>query len=363
MVGLVGTMPDAHYLSVVPGAVPGSLYAFDGTYLPSDTMRMGAGYWLKLATAGTVSLNSIPVQGQVLALSVGWNMIAGPSCSVASGTIVDPEGILIAGTLYGYDAGYYASSTVDRGKGYWVKTRAAGTVTLSCGTAPRQASDDLPMNGGLSTIPSFTITDASGAKQVLYWNAGRTTVGSSASLSLPPLPPAECFDVRFEGDCRLSEESECVIRVQSVHYPLTFKATNCGRDPVCGSVLVEMEGEQEGRKHVLVNGAVFEISNPNTNRLKLSRPGEIPGVFGLEQNFPNPFNPSTTIRYGLANRSNVTLTLFNTLGQQVAQLVNEEMEAGYHEVQFSGVNLSSGVYLYRIRAGEFWAAKKLSLVK
>ncbi len=88
----------------------------------------------------------------------------------------------------------------------------------------------------------------------------------------------------------------------------------------------------------------------------------MPTAFGLDQNFPNPFNPSTTIRYGLPNRSQVTLAIFNTLGQQVALLQNGEQEAGYHEVRFDGENLSSGVYFYRIQAGEFVATKRLLLL-
>jgi len=87
---------------------------------------------------------------------------------------------------------------------------------------------------------------------------------------------------------------------------------------------------------------------------------EIPMLF---QNFPNPFNPSTTIRYGLPYRSHVTLTIFSILGQQVAQLVNGEQEAGYHEVKFDGSKLASGVYLYRIQAGNFVETRKLLLVR
>jgi hypothetical protein len=96
----------------------------------------------------------------------------------------------------------------------------------------------------------------------------------------------------------------------------------------------------------------------------LSVPGAVMEVqaFELYQNYPNPFNPSTTIRYGLPNRSHVTLTVFNTLGQQVAILQNAEQDAGYHEVHFDGVGLSSGVYIYRMQAGDFVRTMKLVLL-
>jgi hypothetical protein len=91
--------------------------------------------------------------------------------------------------------------------------------------------------------------------------------------------------------------------------------------------------------------------------------GDAVRMFSLNQNYPNPFNPSTTIRYGLPSRSHVILTVFNTLGQQVAQLVNEELELGYHEVQFNAANLSSGIYFYRLQSGSFVETKRLILLR
>jgi serine protease len=90
---------------------------------------------------------------------------------------------------------------------------------------------------------------------------------------------------------------------------------------------------------------------------------EIPTTFSLSQNYPNPFNPSTTIKYGLPRDVKVRLEVYNVLGQRVAVLVDEEQKAGYYEVLFQNSNLASGVYFYRLSAGEFAQAKKLMLVR
>ena len=90
---------------------------------------------------------------------------------------------------------------------------------------------------------------------------------------------------------------------------------------------------------------------------------EIPVLFSLGQNYPNPFNPSTVIGYQLPVSSEVSIEVYNLLGRRVATLVNERKPAGHHNVTFDASGLSSGLYVYRIQAGEFVQTRKMMLVK
>ena len=89
----------------------------------------------------------------------------------------------------------------------------------------------------------------------------------------------------------------------------------------------------------------------------------VPGTYALSQNFPNPFNPATSIRYTIPMSAHVSLRVFNILGQEVASLVNQDMAAGSYLVQFEASRLTTGVYFYQLRAGDFSSVKKMVLVK
>ncbi|HTR98482.1 MAG TPA: T9SS type A sorting domain-containing protein [Bacteroidota bacterium] len=89
----------------------------------------------------------------------------------------------------------------------------------------------------------------------------------------------------------------------------------------------------------------------------------VPGAYALEQNYPNPFNPSTSVEFALPAASQVRLSVYNLLGQEVATLVNGQMAAGTHTVRFDASKLSSGVYLYRLTAGSFAKSMKLLIMK
>jgi len=89
----------------------------------------------------------------------------------------------------------------------------------------------------------------------------------------------------------------------------------------------------------------------------------VPTKFALDQNYPNPFNPTTTIKFAIPADENVSLKVFNVLGQEVATLVNKQMKAGSYSFDFNASKLSSGVYFYRVEAGSFNATKKMLLLK
>jgi hypothetical protein len=100
---------------------------------------------------------------------------------------------------------------------------------------------------------------------------------------------------------------------------------------------------------------------PNYDELVLNRTS--PKNFRLEQNYPNPFNPTTSIEYSLPTDEYVRISIFNLLGQEVVQLVNENQKAGFKRIDFNAGNLPSGLYVYRLTAGMYTQIKKMILIK
>ncbi|MGA9293137.1 MAG: T9SS type A sorting domain-containing protein [Ignavibacteriaceae bacterium] len=94
-----------------------------------------------------------------------------------------------------------------------------------------------------------------------------------------------------------------------------------------------------------------------------SEAGKIPTEYSISQNFPNPFNPATKIKFGLPKAGLTRITVYDLLGRDIMTLINNELKAGYHEVNFDAHNLPSGIYLYKIQSGEFTQTKKMILMK
>lgn len=112
-------------------------------------------------------------------------------------------------------------------------------------------------------------------------------------------------------------------------------------------------------------GGPIQISTSGVDESDLNN---IPSSFELGQNYPNPFNPTTKIKYGLPTKSHMTLKVYNLLGQEITTLVDQEVPAGTHETEWdgrdrTGAKVASGIYFYKIVAGDFIETKKMMLVK
>ena len=106
------------------------------------------------------------------------------------------------------------------------------------------------------------------------------------------------------------------------------------------------------------------INDEMLDQNAINRESEIPEKFALHQNFPNPFNPETTIQFDITEKNIVTLQVFNLMGQLIRTLVSETKNPGFYSIKWDGRNdngayVSSGVYIYRIKAGNFLTQKKM----
>jgi len=106
------------------------------------------------------------------------------------------------------------------------------------------------------------------------------------------------------------------------------------------------------------------IDGPCSNMLGVNNTNNnIPGEYYLNQNYPNPFNPSTKISFGIPQASNVKISVMDVTGKEIAEITNKHFSAGNHSVEYNADDIASGVYFYRIDAGEFSSVKKMIIIK
>ncbi len=120
-------------------------------------------------------------------------------------------------------------------------------------------------------------------------------------------------------------------------------------------------GSMSNSKYFVLQNIV--IKGTTTPASAVEGETEIPANFKLEQNYPNPFNPTTSISYSIPKTAFVTLKVYNLIGQEVASLVNEIKDPGNYKSTFDASKLSSGIYFYRLEAGNFVSIKKMALMK
>jgi len=296
---LTVTIDDGWNMTSIPGLHPtnqdvttwwskltGSVFKFNGGYVPVTIVTPTEGYWMNNSGTETYNYPAIEiVTHDPISANTGWNMIGGYENSApTSGLTTTPPG-LISGTIFGYSGGYFPATNLVPGYGYWIKLTGAGSINIPSGPLAK---------GSLEVVEyiqddwgKIIITDNAGRSYTLY------AVNDEVDLNnyeLPPVPPSGMFDIRFGSDRRAEDINSSIqsVEMSGIEYPITVKVE--GMD-----IRLQDETGNQINKNIK-SGEEITISNAQINKLMVT--GEmIPDVYSLEQNYPNPFNPSTTIEF------------------------------------------------------------------
>lgn len=225
-----------------------------------------------------------------------------------------------------------------------------GQVLFSPNTFPGKAALTGPTDGG-----SIDLEGSSSTEFEATWEASSDSDGQ---------------DVAYVWQLSTDSDFENIIVNANVGSASRFTTTFGTLDSLLNAVGVEMGSTATVFHRVIVTDGSDE-SNSDPRSADIQR-GTVtsnentdaqPSSFELNQNYPNPFNPTTNITFSLANASQATLTVYNMLGQEVAVIANRKFSAGQHTVEFNASELSSGIYIYRLNAGEQMQTRQMTLIK
>jgi hypothetical protein len=334
-----------------------NVFKYAGGYQPITIAAPGIGYWMKHSGARTYNTGDEWPAGGIqivphapLNEASGWNLIGGYE-NVATTALIttNPPGQQ-SGPVYKYSGGYQVAATLDPGYGYWIKLLSAAQIIIP----ETLAKGDGEVEYFAEDWGKIVLVDAAGVSYTLYAVKGEVDL---SQYELPPAPMAGMFDIRYSSG-RIAEDLNSAIQtieMNGITYPLTVRVENMDIR------LMDETGKQINLN--LKSGEDIVISDATIQKLMVF--GElIPAKYALEQNYPNPFNPSTLIEFSLPEDvGNVKLSIYNTLGEKVAELVNTSLVAGKYSYEWNAKNVATGMYIYELRTDKFVSIKKMILLR
>ena len=352
-------------------------FGYNGSgYFITNQIENGTGYWLKFGTSQIVALTGLNRSIDTMNVLAGWNMIGSISTKVPSSSLL-PLGTTIRSQIFGYSAGYHPTDTIYPGLGYWIKCDSAGKCVLqNSGSSALLRPNKIQMSD-FSSLNRLMIKDSKGFNQILYFGSSGNLISDSDQFALPPVPPDGNPDVRFASQRtaefipeHLQSKTDIPIELHSLNYPLTVEWTILKN--AHDQFHLQETGNSSGDKELTGTGSMtVAASNTGSLLLRVEDVSQLPKAFALHQNYPNPFNPTTTISFDVPERALVSISIYNTLGERVATVLNNAaFDQGEQTVEFNASAISSGVYFYRMTAFEpkgngaiFTDVKKMLLMK
>ncbi len=343
------SLANMQYNSVFPG-VASLAYTYNSGYISENILRNAVGYWMKFNSSANFNLTGTIVAPEQIPVANGWNLVGPLEKNIPVSAILSSPPAIISSSFFGYQGGYIVTDTLRVGKGYWIKSSAAGFLYRAGADEPVISSVSQKSEQGIE------LNFESGQSGSVSLYVSRTA--GESDYSLPPVPPAGIFDVRFGTD----------------KYVETVGGNHLIKINSEDAVIISLRNS-EGKSFILrdaVNGSIFtaelregeRIEIPsNLESIIIETGASVPSDFSLEQNFPNPFNPSTSIGFNLPSDAKVRITVFDALGREVSVILDEFRPAGSYKVSMDASALSSGVYYYKMKAGQFEALRKMVVVK
>lgn len=334
--------------NIFPDAISPA-YSYSGGYYVSDSLIPGRGYWLKFPSNQLSVICGNAITTNSLNLKTGWNLIGVFDKNVNVSSITSSPSGIIETPFYGFESGYFAASTLQVGKGYWVKVSQNGTIYYNT----LNNKSDVPELIYNNNCIKINIVDAEGFSKILYLYDKNQPV---KSYELPPIPPAGIKDIRFVNNLEtgfMSEEQ--IIQFNSIKFPVKIFVEGDRQ------ISLLFKNEITSEMYDLNNGDSLLIEK-NINVLKVAGVN-YPDNFRIYQNFPNPFNSTTTIQYTLPSSGRITLSVYNFLGERVKIVLDEFQNEGFHKQQISFNELSSGIYFVELKYNSISKLIKCMLLK
>jgi len=334
-----------------------TIYGYSSVYESSNSFNPQEGYWVKSDAGSNITFSGGAQTDATISLEEGWNLIGGIGDTVSTSDISDPNGVRSATDIFKYQNGSYQSATeITPTRGYWIHADQAGDIQLAI-SASSSSGRELLVN----QTPSVDELQFRNGQVVQKFFATSKPIDNAMrdQYRMPPQAPTPALDVRTTNDLRLAEQKRTELKLTSSIYPVQVSVSQNAQS---GYVLSGVTG-QDTVHYQLPAGRKATIQQPH-QKLLLQRGGASAITeHELLPNYPNPFNPSTKIRYKVAAQTEVTLEVYNVLGQKVRTLVNKRQTPGAYTVSFDGSNLSSGMYFIHLKAGGVSKVQKMTLLK